>query len=250
MKQLFTIALMIATTSICSASIVAQSETRDNLLKEIEARHVELQKLEKQLLLPSAEDLEAYAEFLKQPDTGLTRLLPREIYDSSNHPEKRMTIHGGGSYFSFTRQTHEYGWGTQIGLEQGTLKTCFAGADYGLLVNLGEVPLENVSIDHAAARFLASYVPASQVAQARSEYRRFADGLLVDEVSYRTDLKAVVNSTYLLRGIHYDDSDVLVGFRIVRKDSDGSIVIAWKLLKQYPKPQLARSTQPEPENIR
>lgn len=250
MKRSFMITLILGTILICSASVVAQPDSRENLLREIEARHLELQKLEKQMLLPSVEDREAYAEFLKQPDTGLTRLLPREIYDSSNHPEKRMTIHGGGSYFSFTRQTHEYGWGTQIGLEQGTLKSSFAGADYGMLVNLGEIPMENLNTDQAAVRFLASYEPASQLAQARSEYRRFADGLLIDEVKYRTTVKAVENNTYILRGIHYDDSDVLVAFRIVRKDSDGSIIIAWKLLKQYPKPTLARNTQPEPENNR
>jgi hypothetical protein len=44
-----------------------------------------------------------------------------------------------------------------------------------------------------------------------------------------------------LRGIHYSDSDVLVAFRIVRKELDDSIVILWKVLRKYPKPVLARA---------
>lgn len=245
MKPLFTVALFITAISVCSASVLAQSESRENLLKEIEAKRAEMQKLEKQLLLPAAEDLESYAEFLRQPDTGLTRLLPREIYDSSEHPEKRLTIHGGGSYFSFTRLTHEYGWGTQIGLEREYLKSSFAGADYGMLVNLGDLPLETLTADHSAVRFLALYEAASQEPVARAEYRKFADGVAVDNINYTNRAKAVVNNTYVLRGIHYDDSDVLVAFRIIRKDADGSMVLAWRLLRKYPKPQLARNSQSE-----
>jgi hypothetical protein len=33
-------------------------------------------------------------------------------------------------------------------------------------------------------------------------------------------------------------TDVLVAFRVVRKDADESVTIAWKLLKKYPEPKL------------
>src|SRR6266404_4227292 len=47
-----------------------------------------------------------------------------------------------------------------------------------------------------------------------------------------------VNSTFLLRSIRFiHGSDVLVAFRVLRKDDDGSITIAWKRLKQYPAPK-------------
>jgi hypothetical protein len=29
----------------------------------------------------------------------------------------------------------------------------------------------------------------------------------------------------------------------VRKDTDGSVIIVWKLLKKFPKPELARTVQ-------
>jgi len=52
-----------------------------------------------------------------------------------------------------------------------------------------------------------------------------------------------VNTTYLLRSIDYGTSDVLVAFRVFRKDSDGGLIIAWKLLNKFPKPELARTAQ-------
>lgn len=241
MTRTFTAIFFIAALLIYATSALAQSDSRDNLLKQIEAKHLELQHLEKQLLAPSPQDFEAYAKFLSQPQTGLTRLLPREIYDSAKHPEKRMTIHGGGSYFSFTRLTHEYGWGTQIGLEQEQLKTSFAGADYGMIADLGEIPLEELNSEHPAVKFLSAYQPAAYEPQARSEYQRFGAGVNLEGISYKTRLKAVINHSYVLRGIHYSDSDVLVMIRVVRKDTDGSLIIAWKLLNKYPVPELARS---------
>jgi hypothetical protein len=240
-RSFVAILFVIAALLIFCTGIFAQSSAREELLKEIEARQLELQKLEKQLLLPAAEDLVVNAEFLTQPDTGVVRLLPREIYDSPVHPEKRLTVRGGGSYYSFTRLTHEYGNGTQIGLEQGQFLTSFAGADYGMLTDVGDVPLEAVNLEHAAVRFLATHERAVNESQARSEYLRFGTGVSNDGASYKTRQPVTVNNSYVFRGIHYSDSDVLVAFRVTRKDSDGSVIIIWKLLKKYPKPELARA---------
>jgi len=242
MKRKFVaILFVIAALLIFCNGIFAQSQSREELLKEIEAKHLELQNLEKQLVSPAAEDLTGNAGFLTEPETGLVRLLPREIYDSPAHPEKRLTVRGGGSYYSFTRLTHEYGNGTQIGLEQGQFLTSFAGADYGMLTNVGDVPLEALNFEHAAVKFLASYERALDESQARAEYRRFGTGVSNEGALYKTRQPVKVNNSYVFRGIHYSDSDVLVAFRVIRKDSDGSVIIIWKLLKKYPKPELARA---------
>jgi hypothetical protein len=63
-------------------------------------------------------------------------------------------------------------------------------------------------------------------------------------VRYGSRLPVEVRSTYLLRSIGYSTSDVLVAFKAVREDSDGSIILAWKLLKKYPVPELARKDVP------
>jgi len=236
MKRIFTVALFVATMTTWSISALAQSESRDDVLRKIEAKRAELQALEAKFLAASEEDATAYTEFLQQPDTGITRLLPRETFDKNI-----LTTRGGGAYYSFTRRTHEYGWGTQIGLERDSLSVSFAGADYGMLARLGDLPLSAISLENSAAKFLASYEAVSEEPQARAEYLRFSTGVTFEDVFFKTRQPAIVNNTYVLRGIHYSDSDVLVAFRIVGKDLDDSVVILWKLLKKYPKPVLARA---------
>lgn len=236
MKRTFTVALFVAAITTWSISALAQSESRDDVLKKIEAKRAELQALEAKFLAASEEDVAAYTEFLQQPDTGIARLLPREVFDKGT-----LTTRGGGAYYSFTRRTHEYGWGTQIGLERDSLSVSFAGADYGMLARLGDLPLSAISLEHSAAKFLASYEAVSEEPQARAEHLRFSNGVKFEDVLFKTRQPAIVNNTYVLRGIHYSDSDVLVAFRIVGKDLDDSVVILWKLLKKYPKPVLARA---------
>src|SRR5213593_339820 len=90
-----------------SITVSAQSESRDQVLSQIEAKRAELAALEKKFLAASEEDQAAYAEFLKQPDTGLIRLLPREVFDSDVYKDRKksLTLRGGGAYYSFTRLT-------------------------------------------------------------------------------------------------------------------------------------------------
>ena len=236
MNRFFAVTLFVVALLTASMSTFAQSDSRGEILNQIQSKRAELKDLEAQFLAPSPEDVAAHAEFLKQPDTGIVRLLPRETFDKNI-----LTTRGGGAYYSFTRHTHEYGWGTQIGLEQDTLSTTFAGADLGIIARLGDVPLSAVNSDSAPFKFMSSYEPTSEEPQARIEYQKFATGVKVEGVFYRTHQQAIVNNTYVLRGIHYSDSDVIVALRIVRKDLDDSLTVVWKLLKTYPKPVLARA---------
>jgi len=245
MKKI-TIAMAFSILLLSSLTVFAQTQSREDLLKELEAKRAELSKvekavleLEKALLLPSEKDRATYANFLQRPDTGLIRLLPREIYDSKGFA--RMTLRGGGAYYSFKDRTNEYVSSSDISLEQGNLLTGFAGANYGLLADLGDVPLETVSLETAAARTLAQYTPAPDEPHARIEQRRMSEGTIINGVRYKDRQPFRLNSTYVLRSVNYRASDTLVAFRVVRIDSDQSALILWKLLKQYPTPDLARN---------
>lgn len=239
MKQILAAILLIAS---CSLIAFGQTESRDDLLQQLEAKRSELAVLEKKFLAPSDDDLAAYAEFLKQPDTGLIRLLPREVFDQFPNKPGKLTLRGGGAYYSFARLTHEYGYGSDLELNSGYLSVGFAGADYGLMTAIGEVPLDEISPAHAAAAFLAAYQSPTEESEARKEGRLYrANGRAIEGLTYQMRLPVQLNTTYLLRSINYDDSDVFVAFHVVRKDTDGSVIIAWKLLKKYPKPQLTRS---------
>jgi len=240
MKSIIAVTLFIVT---CSLSAFSQSDSRADLLRELETKRAELGKLELRVLEPAAEDREAHAQFLAQPNTGLIRLLPREKYDFHAKGKSGLTMNGGGAFYSFVRLTHEYGRGSDILLEQNYLSVGFAGADYGIITMIDEMPLENVTAELSPVTFLLGYNPPSEEAAARQEGRSFhTPGKTIEGITYQRRLPVKVNATYLVRSISYGDSDVLVAFRVVRKDSDDSLIIAWKLLKKFPKPELIRST--------
>jgi len=245
MKRIFTSMLSLAVLATLSVAAHAQSTSRDDVLKDIAAKRAELQQLEDQFLAPGEEDRAAYKELLNQPDTGLIRLLPREVYESEVYKknQKTLTIRGGGAYYSFAKLTHEYGYGEDLGLEGGYLSVGFAGADYGMIINLGDVSLDEISTDYPRAFSLLNYAAAKDESQARVERRQIQAGRLLDGDTYKTRVPVTIGTTFLLRSINYDDTDVLVAFRTVRKDTDGSVIIAWKLLKRFPKPMLMRTVQ-------
>jgi hypothetical protein len=245
MKRFFTGMLSLAVLTSLSVAVHAQSSSRDDVLKDIAAKRAELQKLEDQFLSPSEEDRAAYKDLLSQPNTGVIRLLPRDVYESEVYKKNRktLTIRGGGAYYSFARLTHEYGYGSDLSLDSGYLSVGFAGADYGMMIDLGDVSLDEISNDYPRVLSLLNYAAVKDEPQARAEHRQIQTGLILDGATYKAHVPVKVGTTFLLRSINYGDTDVLVAFRTVRKDTDGSLIIAWKLLKKYPKPELMRTVQ-------
>ncbi|HJT68003.1 MAG TPA: hypothetical protein VJ749_16210 [Pyrinomonadaceae bacterium] len=241
MRRIYVTTALLSLLLLSSLTVFAQTQSREDLLRQIEAKRAELSALETSFLSPSEEDRNTYSDFLRAPNTGLIRLLPREKFDGDaiRDGKKSIVMRGGGAYYSFSRLTHEYGYGSDIELGGGELSTGFAGADYGLLTNIGDVPLETVSLETPAAKVLASYDVPDEEPKARLEYGRFSTGTELDGIKVKNRLPLRVNTTYIVRSINYRESDVLVAFRVVRIDSDDSATIVWKLLKKYPTPSLA-----------
>ena len=234
-RKLCVLALTLVCLQLLSAGARAQTSDRAQAAAEIESLREQIKAREAILLAPAPEDYEAHAEFLAQPETGVVRLLPREKWDG------KLSTRGGGAYYSFVRKTHEYGFGTDIGFEQGKLQVGFAGANFGFVTNLGDVPLANVTAETEGVRYLAAFSTPAPEPQAREQQRRTSMGFEVDGRRYSNRLPAEANNTYVLRSVDYDRSDTLVAFRVLRKDADGSVVLLWKVLKEFPKPTLERS---------
>jgi hypothetical protein len=269
-KRFLYAVLMLPLLYIFHFEAVAQSQSRSKLKDEISTLRKQLREKEKLFLETSAEDRKEFAEFLKQSNTGLIRLFPRTQHD------RLLTINGGGAYYSFTRLTHEYGYGSDIELllvprrnddfwyqasrrrydfehqvsssteiQEPTFMTGFAGADYGFLVNLGKVPLDKVTLEHEGVKFLASYVPPSAEPEARAEFQRARSGISKAGFEYKNTLPVLTNNTYVLRSINYHRSDVLVALRVVRMDGDASVMLLWKRLKRFSTPELERADPPK-----
>lgn len=214
---------------LCSAGA---AQTREEALEKLKDLTVQAEVLGNPILSPDKRDLESAA----REKVGVFRLLPRETYDKGF-----FSVRGGGAYYSFSKESHSYNEIPQIGLEQNFLQVGFYGANYGLLADLGEIPLSDVSRDHKAAGFLLNYEPKKNEPEARAEYRKIGRGVEADGLQYHQRRPAISGHTYILRAISYDEADTLVAFRIKRRDADGSLVIFWKLLENFEKPRLVRA---------
>ncbi len=193
--------------------------SRENAWREIEDLRQQIKEREKILLAVSDEDSATYKNFLEQENTGITRLLPLEGYDG------RLTIRGGGAYYSFTQKTHQYNFGSDILLEANTFTVGFAGRDFKAFKDLGKVSIENLSLESEGVKELAQFdsplnpnVNLSRVMARMPQSSRIA---------------AEVGKTYALRSMNLERSDILVVFHTVSEDIDGSFVIVWKILKSF-----------------
>jgi hypothetical protein len=221
-------------------TLTVAAQTRDDLLKEIEVKRAEIASLENKILQPAEADREANAEFLAGSDTGMIRLLPRETYD---HGGKRtLTINGGGAFYSIVLSTHEYGRGSDISLEQGFLSVGgYGGFDHGLLLNVGDVPLSQLTPDHLVVHALLDFKPALKEDDIRREQRALWKGIETGGFTFLSRMPAKVGNTYVLRSISYENSDIVVAVRVTRQDTDGSLILIFKVLKKFPAPKAERN---------
>lgn len=198
---------------------------------------------DKERLAPPAEDAAQFAGFLAQPGTGLVRLLPRDGVNFNG----QLSVRGGGAYYSFANLVHEYNYGSDIGLERGNFLTGFAGASYGFLLDLGDMPVESVTAEAEPVASLASFEPPVREAEARKIQSQLHDGYRIGEMIYRwRGVPAVGGHTYLLRSVDYWRSDVLVVFRVLGKDEErGDVVLLWRMLRRFPKPPFAPTVRPK-----
>lgn len=137
---------------------------------------------------------------------------------------------------------HYYGYGSDIELQQGKFTVGFAGADYGFLYDLGEVPLDIISTETPEAIFLTSYEPPSKITEIRAEQTKLfsTSAYEANGFGYKRLLPVVVGHSYILRSINFDRSDILVALKVYRQDTDGSMIVFWKKLKTFEKPDIDR----------
>lgn len=192
-------------------------------------------------LAPAAADRKAFSTFLKQPNTGLMRLVPISASSTtilSSGVKSRVL----GFYFSFVNVSHFNYQRADVTLTND--KLLVGNLDNsGLITRVGDVPLESITLDHPRAVYMSSYQPTFNQPDKRRRLKEAVDGFDVEGAHYSRMSPAEINQTYLLRSIIVDKSDALIALRVVRKESNGDVTIAWKLLKKFPKPQRQKGTR-------
>lgn len=222
----------------------------------------------KALRAPNPEDLAKYKDFLKQPQTGLFRLFPDFGCDSKNLIRVDGDCEGAvtGSWaYSFRRNDYTSDF-LDIRLKDGNL-IADGFLSQEILVSLGNIPLEKVPLSNTGVmKFLVDFKPEIQIKKTNKQYKEIAATISFDGYRYGNNLKADLDTTYAARIVAYrnDDKkvsrlssytmsledkkfvdlkrdereDLIIAFRIVRKDDDGNITILWKKLSRQKSPKL------------
>jgi hypothetical protein len=225
---------------------------------------------QKRFLAGADEDRAKYADFLKQSDTGLFRLLPAVDYQTSltvsaEAPDRSLPIRGGGAFYSFGKKTHSFGPWSDLYLEENVLFTEVANLSVGVFTALGDVPLEGVTLQSPGVDYLDKMVIPTSVTEASAFAKRNTAGFQEGDFRYRSSVRALADITYVLRSVGYrrpdfliaipgssviftsanvyQGNDVIVAFRIVREEAGGVRTILWKRLKKTSAPQLKRDKQ-------
>jgi hypothetical protein len=217
-------------------------------------------------LVEPGEDLRGkYAEFLRQPDTGLTKLINdkgcaenTKVVVATDDCLK-YTMPGAGSSYSFRTETYRIPRLSDITFTDNSFQATGILL-HGIFVNIGDIPLEKVSLQTAGMKFLTDFQPEPDFDKAKNVDAQLSVGIKKDNFIYRRALYAVENSTFALRsiayggksfravrGVTYDEfdfdkrRDAIVIFRIVQKDKEGNITILWKLIQQKDSPTIKRN---------
>jgi hypothetical protein len=205
-----------------------------------------------------------YAEFLRQPNTGLTKLINDKGCAGNakvvvaTESCLQYTMPGAGSSFSFRTENYRLARLADLTFTDKSFQA--AGVLlHGIFVNLGDVPLESVNPQTAGMKYLVEFQPEPDYNRGKAIDLQLIKGVRRDGFLYRRGLYTVENATFALRSIAYGGKyfraagqitynefdydkrrDVIVVFRIVEKDEAGNVTILWKKLQEKNAPAIKR----------
>ncbi|HEY2847336.1 MAG TPA: hypothetical protein VGI80_05910 [Pyrinomonadaceae bacterium] len=224
---------------------------------EVAAMRGDWEKRLKEIRKVDPSEVANYRAFLKSKGTGVFRLLPN--FDCVSKELIKTDGECSGfvpdmSDFSFRirdysdREFHDIGY-----LRDEFVTDSFFSQ--GILVSLGNVPIEDAGVTNAGMKFLVDLLPDTMASAARRTAQRFKKGVVSDGFTYSDHVKVAENTTYALRFIGYKPADhspdgstaferklsyldyykrldTLVIFRVVRLDPTGPLTIVWKELSR------------------
>jgi len=234
--------------------------------KAIKPLYRKLTDEEIELMAPSAEDSEKYASFLKQKNTGLIMLVsdkgcaknPRVVAASVECSQYSMP--GAGSAYSFRHERHKIHRLADINFRRNSLEA-FGTLTHGILVNLGDTPLEEVDLKTDGVKYLSKFKPARDMASAGDIANKLTKGIKDGNFTYASILPVSPGRTYVLRtiayrgvipmtveGVLYNEigesfgfdkrRDVIIAFKVVRFTTNKNVTILWKELSNKKAPKL------------
>ena len=199
------------------------------------------------LLRPTKAERAPYAVFLKQPQTGLVKLIPRpakvvdvrDLLKTKKGDQTPSMFPGGGAFYSFTQRRHSPDF-ADIKIKDGQFEVGFGSDVLAGILSLGDVPIDSLTNASQGVQALAQYPRPSRRKQAIAEFDQFKRGVKLDSYDISTAAAVRENTSYALRSIAYGSSDQLVVFRVVKQNTDGSVLLLWKRVARQSAPKLKK----------
>lgn len=262
---LLTLAAAATPLSAQFGSIDRQIEWKLTFLKKnIEPLYRKPTEKELKAIEPSRELFTKYAEFLRQPNTGLTKLIDdkgcakntKVVVATDNCLQYSMP--GAGSSFSFRAENYRIARLADLTFTDKSFQASGVLL-HGIFVNLGGVPIESVDLQTRGMKYLTEFQPEPDYNKGRAIDQQLMRGIRRDGFLYRRGFYMVENATFALRSIAYGGKyfraiqgitynefdydkrrDVIVTFRVVEKDAAGNVTILWKVLQEKDSPRVKR----------
>jgi hypothetical protein len=223
------------------------------------------------LRAPSSEDLAAYKDFLAQPNTGIVRLLPGFNCESKyvvRVDGDCVNLVPGSSFHRFREDALS---GDILFMDDALIAEGFFSNS--IMTGLGNIPVNDVSLITGGMKFIVDFSPGTELTEIKKQYAEISKGIITDNHAYSNRLLALADMTYAIRVIAYRNGnnifkrinrdqlhgvvpsadsknimflalkedtriDLTVSFRIIRKDTDGSITLIWKELSRKEAPEI------------
>jgi hypothetical protein len=214
------------------------------------------------------QEKQTYRKLLLMPNTGIFRVLPHQAYlrplnTVENRSQKNLL-----ERYPFPILAEPKGNFTPnlpLQIVKGKFQLLSQGVDYSFMVDIGDIPLEDLdanlrTVNAQKRNNLVNYQPPSKLSALLVERRKIITGKHKNLNFNNVDAK--LNHTYLVRNLQFQlpeiiannqvlsrkqrryidqllqmqSSDVIVAFRPVRRHSDGSYTVIWRVLQQFKDP--------------
>ncbi|HKP69321.1 MAG TPA: hypothetical protein VJV05_08555 [Pyrinomonadaceae bacterium] len=230
------------------------------------------------LITPNVSDVIENQDVLSQPGTGIFRLFP------NSNCESRMEVRVDGPCARHVPGASSYSFRSgaitpDLHFNDGWLigDSFFSQI---VIARIGNLPLVNLASSANELSFLNTFEPAPDIPSARLQYASILKGIESDGVKYSKGVLPQMGMTYAMRIVAYRNgnnlerrmakegvgpdhpvmmfkkleednrADLLVAFRIVRKEEDGNITIVWKELSRRKAPTLRFAQDEEMSDLK
>lgn len=255
-KLTFRIASFITILVAAACPSFAQKPSRTQLRNEAyNLRHQleEEQRLRDQVINDLQRDLRAKEIEYLEPD-------PEDLATYPGYTVFRLLVPGqytqfvdkgrdGSSYLIPSERTLIAGRGTQsrpriLALANGDFVTSRSEADFGFIRDIGDVPLDKIVLTDVQLQPLVRFRPPTDKASLAAEQKRIAESALDPNFALKSQAPAIVGHSYVLRGVDYGGMDLVIAFRVVREDTDHSLILIMTELRRIWGPLLTDDYSP------